>query len=519
MTQQKRKSLIIIGSIVIILIAGYFITQYVVKSKIENLLTDKLPDTIELSYKDLSLNLFKAKIELAHIHLTNKGKTVDEPNAIVHLEQLKINGFGYWNFLVNNMIEIDEVYFKKPEVIYYHNPIIPEEEYQVSQSNSFDKDVKIKSFKLENGRIKVLDSETDSLKLQTENLDLKLEQIVYNKNTKSNKTPIDLKNYDMTFTSFFAQMGEYENVTIKNAEVNNQLVTLTEVNMMTKYSRESLSEIIPVERDHYNLMIDSLSIKQPKLETTSNSKSHFLTEQIDFYQPVFKVYRDKLVADDPTIKPLYSKILRDLNFDLTVDNVEIHDAFISYEEKVKADKKAGLISFSKFNGKISHVSNTYAEPTKTKLEINTHFMEQTPLKVVWTFDVNNLSDLFEFQAEMDGLDASYLNSFTESNLNIRMEGHLDKTYFTISGTDNLSSIDFKMKYKAFDITVLKDDGKEKNKFLSDIINVFVSKNSQSSEGIFKEVTKSEIERHKTQSVFNFIWISTRAGLLKAMTIT
>ncbi|MCX7547729.1 hypothetical protein OS188_07180 [Xanthomarina sp. F1114] len=517
MTQEKRKTVIIAGSVLFVLIAGYFITQYIVKSKIESFLTNKLPDTVELTYSDLTISLLRANLEITNVHLTNSGKTVDKPNGIVQLEKLSVSGLGYWGVLANNLISIEEISLEKPKVTYYHNPLIPEEEYKFSQSGSFDKDINIKEFNLDKGQIRVLDFETDSLKLQTENIDLKLEKIVYNKSTKKHKIPIDFKNYHMSFTSFFAQMGTYENVRIKSAKVNDKLTKLTDVSMLTKYSRENLSQIIPVERDHYNLNIDSLTIKKPLLETASNSKLHFLTKQIDFYQPVFKVYRDKLVADDESIKPLYSKMLRDLNFDLTVENIKIHEGFISYEEKVKADKKAGLVSFADFNGDFSQVSNTYLEPTKTVLNINTLFMEQTPLHVVWTFDVNNPSDLFEFRAEMGELQASYLNSFTKSNLNVRVEGQLDKTYFTISGTDDLSDIDFKVKYKAFDIIALQEDGKEKNKFLSDVINIFVSTNSQSGDDIFKEVTKTNIERQKTQSVFNFIWISTRAGLLKAMT--
>jgi len=115
------------------------------------------------------------------------------------------------------------------------------------------------------------------------------------------------------------------------------------------------------------------------------------------------------------------------------------------------------------------------------------------------------------------LKASYLNKFLQPNLNVRLEGELEKTYLTIDGNDNLSQIDFKTKYQNFDVVVLREGGKEKNTFLSDVVNIFVSKNSSNRESQFKEVTKQGIERSKNQSVFNYIWINTRAGLLKAMT--
>jgi hypothetical protein len=138
--------------------------------------------------------------------------------------------------------------------------------------------------------------------------------------------------------------------------------------------------------------------------------------------------------------------------------------------------------------------------------------------VVWTFDVNNKTDLFEFQAEIDNLHASYMNQFMEPNLNILLEGELYKTYFTISGTDNTSNIDFKIKYDAFDVNILKDGGKDKKELLSKVVNIFISKDSESSKKTFKEASRHDIARHKTKSVFNFIWISARAGLIKAMII-
>src|SRR5690606_8718866 len=102
------------------------------------------------------------------------------------------------------------------------------------------------------------------------------------------------------------------------------------------------------------------------------------------------------------------------------------------------------------------------------------------------------------------LQARYLNSFTEPNLNVRLEGELDKTYFTISGTDDISSIDFKVKYHDFNVMALQHNGKEKNKLLSDVINIFVCKISESEAYSIKEAIKYKIEREKTQSVINFI---------------
>ncbi|PWI29161.1 hypothetical protein DI383_13050 [Flavobacteriaceae bacterium LYZ1037] len=504
--------------IILIMILGFFVVQYVIKSKIEKALSTKLPETVEVSYTDLNLSLLKGQLVLDSVKLTNLGRTIKEPNAEVQLEYFLINGFSFWNYLFNDVIQLDYISLKNPNVIYYHNNTIPKEEFQVSQGNSFDKKVEINEIHIDKGHVEIWDSKTDSLKLEIHQIDLMLHDIVYNQKTKNRKVPFNYSSYQIVFDSFFGQISDYENVTINHVEITNETAEFEGLKLYTKYSKNALSAIIPHERDHFNLIIDSLTIEQPNLEVVKDTTWQFSSNKLSFYQPNFKVYRDKLVADDERIKPLYSKMLRNLKFNLNIEEVIVFDADIAYSEKVKADKKAGTVTFSKFHADIKHVSNTYQSPTKTVLKIHTKFMEHAPLKVDWFFDINNHNDLFEFKAEIDELQASYLNKFTEPNLNVRLEGELDKTYFTISGTDERSTIDFKMKYSDFDIIALKESGKEKNEFLTDVINLFVSKNSSSATHFFKEATKKDIKRHKTKSAFNFIWISTRAGLLKTMTI-
>ncbi len=518
MGKQKKRWLKIFGLIIIVLGIGFAIAHYVVKSKIENALTSKLPETVKLTYGDLGVSLLQGKITLSKVEMTNFGKTIPEPNLEMTLEQLIIDGFGYWSFLVNKAIFIEAVILNSPKVTYHHNPNISKDAYKVSNKQSFNTSIEVKQLLLNQGFIKVLNSETDSLKLQMEEVDISLNDIVCNNNTKKNRIPFDHGTYQVLFQKFFGQMSDYENLRISEAVLTQESIALRDLTLRTKYSKETFSKIIPYERDHFNLQVDSLVVKQPNLGVVKDTIWKFESPKVAFHNPVFKVYRDKLVTDDERIKPLYSKMLRELKFQLDLERVLIHEADISYSEKVKADKKAGTVTFKVFNADIQKVSNTYKSPTKTVLNIETRFMNHAPLKAVWSFDVNNQEDLFEFQAEIDLLQARYLNSFTEPNLNVRLEGELDKTYFTISGTDDASSIDFKVKYQDFDVVALQDNGQEKNKFLSDVINIFVSKNSRSKQSSFKEATKDNIERHKKKKKKKKKKKSARAGLLKTMTI-
>src|SRR5690606_38299453 len=211
------------------------------------------------------------------------------------------------------------------------------------------------------------------------------------------------------------------------------------------------------------------------------------------------IYRDKLVDDDLTYKPLYSKSIRNLNFDLNLENVYLNNAAITYTEKVREETKGGVLQFSGLEAKIRNVSNISGKENKTTASIEGIFMENTPIKVDWNFDVKDPNDEFVFKADIGKLNAQHMNQFMEPNLNVRLEGEVNKTYFTINGNDHTSHMDVKLRYDDFNIIVLKQNGKEKNKLISGLINLFVSSDSNDKSIEFRHGHAKDIERDKTKS--------------------
>src|SRR5690606_2847834 len=143
--------------------------------------------------------------------------------------QFAINGFGYWNFLTNNSILLDVVSLKTPKITYYHNPNISKEAYKVSNKQSFNTSIEVKQLLLNQGFIKILNSETDSLKLQMEEVDISLNEIVYNNNTKKNRIPFDHGTYQVLFQKFFGQMSDYENLRISEAALTQESIALRDL--------------------------------------------------------------------------------------------------------------------------------------------------------------------------------------------------------------------------------------------------------------------------------------------------
>ncbi len=517
MGKRLKIALICLTSILILGIVGIVIAQNVLTSKIENFLSKSLPENIKVDYQDLDLSVMKGSLKLVRPKLTVYGKTTDSINLTNQMSSIDIAGIGYWDYLFNDKISIKEILISEPNIIYHYNKLIEKRAYQSKNVKKLNQAVHIGNFEITKGEMSMLDFATDSLLFQLKDFDFHLKTIDMNSDTVNQKIPFTFSDYNLVLEALFYQLNEYDNLKVGKSQISNKNMSFDSLKLYTKYSKQELSRIIPVERDHFDIHINSIAFVNQDFGFRQDSIFYLSCPNVVFNEPKMNIYRNKLINDDLSTKLLYSNMLRNLNFDLTLSEVLLENATINYSEKVKPESSAGLISFTELNATIKNLGNTFSSSEKTTIDIDAIFMKSTPINVNWYFDVNNVNDQFIFKAEVGRLPAQDLNPFSEPNLKVMFEGELLKTYFTIDGNFQNSTVDLRTNYDDFKVAVLDKDGKGKNKFLSAIANLFIKKDTEKSDDNFREGYKTDIERDKTKSVFNFLWLNARAGLLSAMT--
>ncbi|MCK0124554.1 DUF748 domain-containing protein [Gelidibacter sp. F2691] len=517
MTKPVKITLITVLTLLVIGIVGYFVANAMITSKLENFLDNELPETISMDYESLDVNLWSGTVIIVKPKLVNRGTHSTKINSELELDSLLVDGFGYWNYYASDNISVESVQLRSPKLLYNHNSTIPKKEYKYSALEQLKKEIKIGRFNIQNGELRINDIDTDSLILHTTKLTANVMGINANNTSVKQRIPFAYTDYNLSFNDVLLKMGPYEDLRLASAVITQDRADFNQLQVYTKYSKAKLNQMISVERDHFDVTIPSLSLEGQEFGYEKDSVFFFRSPKVVFESPEMYIYRNKLVADDFSRKNLYSKSLRELMFDLTLSEVQLKNASIVYAEKVNANMAAGEISFTKMNADIKNISNTYASPEKTSVAIDAVFMSRTPLKVDWDFDVNNLNDAFVFKVAIGKLPAPDLNPFSQPNLKVKFEGELLKTYATISGDVNTSRVDMKVNYDAFKVIVLDKEGKNKNKVLSAIANLFIKKDSEASADNFREGAKEGIERDHTKSVFNFLWLSVRSGLVSVLT--
>lgn len=515
MNRPLRIFIIVILSLGAVFIIATISVNYIIKNKIENFIETRLPENIQQSYKDLTVQTFEGSVIIsdASVILSSKMDTIK--HTFIQVKTLKISDISYWDYLMNDKIHIKTISLETPKIAYHKDKLKPSQDTVRKPLLNLYKPVFIDKVEIKNANFAMYEKDKDSTILLAKNISVNVQDIELDNATLSRKLPVQFRDYSAEGDSIFVKVSDYENLTVKNFSLKNKKAIFDSLQLKTKYTRVRLSQLISKERDHYNLQIDKLSVDNIDFGFIFNDKFFAKSDIVILNAPTLNIYRDKLVADDPKIKSLYSKMLRDLPFELTVDSVKIADAKIKYEERQNIENMGGSINFENLNATMANVSNTYSSPTSTNIKVRANFMNNTPISVNWNFDVQDKTDQFLFSAEVGHLVADKLNSFTEPNLKVRLEGNTHKTYFTIDGNSNTSTIDMKINYSDFKVVLLKKDGKGKNKLLSTIANIFISKNSEKKNEFYKE-GKAEATRDKTKSVFNFLWLNIKNALTKVL---
>ncbi|HTO14451.1 MAG TPA: hypothetical protein VLZ83_01710 [Edaphocola sp.] len=512
-----RKRHYIIASAVIILIVSYFIGESILSSKIEKAIKTELSSQLIIDYEVFDFSLFKRQVVLQQVKLLPKNEVGVNETFEIEFDKFLVRGFSLWKFLIKDQISIKEINFLHPQIVY---TIQQDEKREESHATPIkvDKSVRVNRFRIENAEVHIYDKvNKDSLLFETAQLNFALDQLKIDENSLQNKIPFVYDDYSLSLGDSFYRLSDFENLRFTSFQSTTDATIIEHLSILTRYSKDELQKHLLVERDHFEIDIPRLSIKEQSFGFEEDSTFYFRSPEVNFQSVNMKIYRDKLTADDETHKKLYSKMLRELNMYLSLDQVFVENAAIAYSEKVNEGMDAGTVSFYKLNANIQNLGNTYAPKVNTQIDIDAIFMKQTPIEVQWAFDVHNLDDQFIFKAVLGKLPAMDMNPFSQPNLKIKLNGELLKTYFTIGGNHSTGNIDMKMSFSDFNVEVLSGDGQRKNKVLSAIADIFIKRDSDSSEDDFREISKNEVERDPTKSVFNFLWQNVKAALIGVMT--
>lgn len=500
-TSNRRR--ILLGSIVLLL--GIWGTaQLFFTKKVKQALKTEIPQEITLHYDKLSTNVLLGKIQLQGVSAKDSSNTLE-----LAAKEVTLSGLGYLALLTKNKVAISELHLEEPVFNYRKKEKSPDPQKKRTSPST---PLEIDKFTITKGELKQFRKGSDSIQLHIEGIDFSLEDILMD-GTTTQELPFTYGAYELKTEQLYCDLGPFEFLRLQQIQLNADEGQIHRLELKSKYSQAELSKKLLVEHDHYDLTIDTLRLKQFSF-SHSDGLPKFRLAQLQLEQPIFRVYRDKLLPDDTTHKKLYNQALRDLNFDLQVDSIGISDGIITYEERLEEKVDPESLKFTQLDATISNLnsrgSGMVTVSTKSQL------MGDGLLALDWSFDPQSKSNDFLATGNLVQFNSQKINPFLKTNLGAEVKGSIDEMYFTFSGNEVESKGDMKMAYGQFEFVVLKKDRSGVNKLLTTIVNIFAKKTSKEDGDGYRH-GEFKVKRRTDKSFFNYLWLNVRNGLVDTMT--
>lgn len=502
---KRRNRLKILLWTALTLILGTVLAQLVFAQKVRTALEPEKLGDIDLAYGKLTTNVLLGRITLHDLALQGGQGTAD-----LKAKRARISGLHYLPLLQRGDIILTKATLDEPVLVYR----MPKKDTLMTKDKTGPgKKFRIESLQVNGGYLKILRQGRDSLWAKLEGIDLEINQLSFDGESTQGSPSFSHGHYHLESGKGYHALGPWEILQWQGLRIQPDSGHIRQLVLRTKLGKRELSQSLAVERDHFDLSVDSLSIGAVAFDPAS-SPVRLQLQKLLLHRPVFQVYRDKLLPDDTTHKKLYGQVLRDLGMDLQVDTLAIAGGWIGYKERLEAEVKPESLVFNDISAEIHNLHSRGRGPVE--VAISAQLMGDGPLSLDWSFDPADKSNAFVVRASLRDFDTRNISPFLRSNLNAEVSGRIDRLYFTISGHELESQGDMKMAYGDFDFVVLKKDRLGVNKLLTALVNLFAKDGRKDDTDGFRH-GHFNVQRQRDRSFFNYLWLNLREGLVATMT--
>jgi hypothetical protein len=499
MKKSLLKKIIIV---LLVLIGIYKVLDIYFTNRIGLMIKTDISTFDAVHYKDISVNFLTGSLELDSVAFRKDSLQLTG-------KRMELNGFSYYRYLTSDTLQFNSFKLKDAQVQGKITKDTTEVDSAKVDANGLKKALVIKKIALNDLQLELTKSNGLPLTVQKINFELNGFE------THQDSTNV----FPFLYHDFSATVEDLENVTsqihatkLKRLSVDETTIAIDSIQIVPLKSRENYIDHVAYDKDLLELLIERIDVNDFTIK--HDKRLLFEIGSATLKNGDFSIYGDRTENKESNKRrDLYSKDLRELPFDINVQNIDIQNSKITYEELAEKGKRPGLISFHNIEASIKDVINYPVQngDSITQVTITSDFMNDAPLEIDWSFQVMDVLDRFKVSGSLKNVTSEHINSFLQPVSSIKTEGRVNELYFTIHGGDDASNGDIAINFENFKIKLMEEG--QVRKFMSWVANLFVKNNSDDE---LQKVKIENLQRDKTASFWNFLWRNIESGLKEAV---
>ena len=520
MREKIKKSAILILGIILFIVIVSFAVNFYVNYQLPKIILDKNETPYNIKYEKIEISLFTRKIKASGIVVIPKEREKDslsQNGIFASIDIITIDKYKIFTLLFKNKIEAHSIIFSKPKITLFKDTdktINSAKNVSSKIVAPFEQIIKVKNVNIEDGNFSITNIKNNKTLFTATKVIVQINDLAISKKTLTNKIPFSYKSYAISCDSLHYQTDQAYLIKAAKISSTNTGLEMEKFSMTSLLTRRQYVEQSKKERDLYTLKANKIEFKKMNWGF-KDEVLFFKTNQIVVDKADANIYRSKIPADDLSIKPLYSKLLRELKFDLQIDTLDIKNSNLVYEEEKTFNNGAGILKFGSLNLQATHLYSGFRNKKipDIAISINCKLMNKSPMTVFWRFNVMDQSDRFNIKGSIKNFETNQLAIFTKPYLNATFKGTFDQIYFDYTGNDQSAKGNFGLKYNDLNMQLYQKKNRDKKSILKSWLANLILNNDSAGELV---ESKIEVERIKEKSFFNFFWLCFADGLKKTI---
>ncbi|MGG5507359.1 MULTISPECIES: hypothetical protein [unclassified Myroides] len=413
---------------------------------------------------------------------------------------------------VKEELHIGSIKAKQPE-LYFHQSNQKQKQKAKTQKVDvfFDDLVQIDTLSLQQGNFTSTRGKDHTIVVQTKRIHASFENILLDAQTLPNKIPVQYKGISFAAEEIQWNIGPFYDIKIGKLQGKNTALTCSDFELIPKYNRKKMVSMFKYADDIFTLQTKSITLSNYSWGFDAQDVFFLHADNARLEQINANIFRDKTPPFNRSIKPLFSKKLRDIPFTLGIQKVQLVNSTLEYEEYDAKAIAPGKLTFGNFNAEIQNLYSGYqrTQVPRTTIAVDARFMNAAPLHVDWSFNILDKNDAFRISGTIQNFPATAMQPFLQPYVKASTEGNLDLVRFNFSGDNQVAMGTFAMNYHDLKVTLYRKNGEKKRKVLSKVGNWLIHKNTA---GELKEVNIKKVNRIEEKSFFNYLWLCILQGL-------
>lgn len=496
---KDKRGLVIGGVILAVLLILWMANRWV---------EYKITAALESGEKNLHFEQVKAGVLSGKIIV--RGIEWKGDSSYVRIRGLRVNNFSFMRFLTDRRIVIESIEIDQPLM---H---LARENRDSMGSTSSDlwhrlRTVEIGKIMADSGRISFSQKDPALAPVLISFPFLEAEDLYSDRSKIDENIPFVVGKLSLVTDSVFYQVDALYELSAKQVRMNEGDIRIDTFRIRPRYGKQAFQNHIPFQKTRADLMVPRMMLTGFAWEA-SDDTLFFSGSSLELDSADLQLYRDKTLDENPIVKPLYSKMMRELPFGLKVDSVQVNAGRITYEILFQKERDPGMVYLEQVEGRIKNLTNRgmgEGNFPRTHVHAGALFMKESKIDLDWSFRADDPADGFHVSGSLSRITDRSMNFFLEPAFHVSAEGAIDALQFNFWGDDVRAEGAMRMRYEKLKIEWLKDDGRPR-KMLSMMSNLLLRKKMSGSaekEGI-------EVERVQTKSFWAYLWKMVQTGSLE-----